>query len=251
MRRPRAIILDLGGTLWHWPRRDPTRDGPWFWGRAYDHAIQILPDPATLTRVGREAFAGSMVAAETDYRRRARAEGRSQTPRGIAADGFRRLGVRPLEEEIAAVLGGYGRAAVGWTAPFPDAAPTLSRLREAGYRTGILSNTWWPSRWLDEDLRNLGLLGLFDEVLYTSDLPHAKPHPSVFLEAARRLDAEPAACVMVGDDPLCDVSGAGRAGMKTVWKRASGPDAGLGGAVPDAVVTHLAELPALLRRGLG
>lgn len=251
MRGPRAIIFDGGGTLWHWPRKDPTRDGPWFWGRAYDHAIHALPDPAPLTRVGREAFAGSMVGAETEYRRRARAEGSSQTPQGITADGFRRLGIRPLEEEIKAVLDGYGRGASGWAAPFPDTAPTLSRLRDAGYRTGILSNTWWSSRWLDGDLRNLGLAGLFDEILYTSNLPHAKPHPYVFAEAARRLDVEPAACVMVGDDPLCDVFGAGRAGMKTVWKRASAPDAGLDGAAPSEVVTRLAQLPALLRRGLG
>ena len=45
--------------------------------------------------------------------------------------------------------------------------------------------------------------------------PHAKPHPAPLLEAARRLQVEPAACVYVGDDRR-DVDAGRAAGMRTV-----------------------------------
>lgn len=244
----RAIIFDLGGTLWHWPRKDPTRDGHWLWCRSYDHALRTVSGSSPLVRTGREAFADALVAAETEYRRRAKAEGRSRAPQDIASDGLRRLGIRPDKEETSALLGGYGRVAAGWATPFPDAAPTLSRLRGSGYLLGALSNTWWSPRWLDEDLKNLGLADFFDAIVYSSDLPHAKPHRSAFLEAARRLDTEPAACVMVGDDPYADVAGARTAGMRTVWRRNGRPDTERGDVAPDATVDELFELPGLLRR---
>lgn len=247
MPEVQAIIFDLGGTLWHWPRKNPTRDGAWFWDRSYDHALQMLSHPTELALAGRKAFADAMVAAETAYRRRARSEGRSQAPRGIVSDGLRRLGVRSDGAETPAVIDGYGRVAPGWVEPFPGAAPTLSRLRDSGYRLGLLSNTWWSSRWLDEDLKNLGLADFFDAVLYNSDLPRAKPHPSVFLKAARRLDAAPTACVMIGDDPRCDVAGAQDAGLRTVWNRDGRTDAEPGDVAPNATVESLSELPALLR----
>lgn len=241
-----AVVFDLGGTLWHWPDKDPTRDGGWFWGRSYDHCTGLLPVSSGILRIGREAFAAAMVAAEEDYRQRARTEARSRTPDLIAADGLRRLGVPPRPQEVSVALEGYGRAAVGWATPFPDAVPTLFRLRNAGYGIGVLSNTWWSAAWLDADLGRLGLARLVDAVLYTSGLRHAKPHPSVFLEAAERLGVPPNRCVMVGDDPLCDVSGALAAGMKAVWKRNGRPATDHVHTLPTAKIDDLAELPGVI-----
>ena len=246
-----AIIFDLGGTLWHWPDKDPAREGIWFWGRSYDHCTGLLPVSSGISRVGREAFAAAMVAAEEDYRQRARAEARSSTPDLIAADGLRRLGIRPHPQEVSVALEGYGRAAVGWATPFPDAVPTLFRLRDAGYGIGVLSNTWWSAARLDADLGRLGLAGPVDVALYTSGLRQTKPHPTVFLEAAERLGVLPGRCVMVGDDPLCDVSGALAAGMKAAWKRGGRPVPNPGDAQPTATIDHLAELPGMFGLRLG
>lgn len=240
-----AFVFDLGGTLWHWPDRNPTRDGIWFWGQSYDHCIGLLPISSGILRVGREAFAAAMVAAEEDYRQRARTEARSRTPDLIAADGLRRLGIPPHPQEVSMTLKGYGRVAVGWATPFPDATPTLFRLKTAGYGIGVLSNTWWQAAWLDADLGRLGLASLVDAALYTSGLRRTKPHPSVFLEAAKRLGVPPDRCVMVGDDPLCDVSGALAAGMKAVWKRNGRPVPAPGDGQPTAMIYHLAELPGM------
>ena len=56
---------------------------------------------------------------------------------------------------------------------------------------------------------------------------------------------DPASCVFVGDRPFDDIYGAARLGMRTVLI----PHSNLpphDGAVPDAVITRLADLPALL-----
>ncbi len=45
--------------------------------------------------------------------------------------------------------------------------------------------------------------------------PHTKPHPAPLLEAARRLQCEPAHCVYVGDDPR-DITAGRAAGMRTL-----------------------------------
>ena len=87
---------------------------------------------------------------------------------------------------------------------------------------------------------------LLDAVLYTSIVPHSKPHPSVFLDLAVRLNVAPSACVMVGDRMIDDISGAISVGMRAVWKRNDRPYPKPANVVPTATITHLAELPALL-----
>ncbi len=74
----------------------------------------------------------------------------------------------------------------------------------------------------------------------------AKPRPSVFREVASRLGVPVAACVMVGDRQVDDVSGALAVRMRAIWKRT---DAGYptSDAVPTATIERLAEIPPLLR----
>ena len=55
----------------------------------------------------------------------------------------------------------------------------------------------------------------FDAVVTAADVPRGKPHPDVFLEAARRVGADPANCIVFEDAPL-GVEAARRAGMRCV-----------------------------------
>src|SRR2546428_3052040 len=86
-------------------------------------------------------------------------------------------------------MDGYAHAISGWGKVFPDARDVLVMLRERGYRLGLLSNTWWAADWHNADLATHGLSGLFDALVYTSDLRYSKPHLSVFVEIASRLRA--------------------------------------------------------------
>ncbi len=64
-------------------------------------------------------------------------------------------------------------------------------------------------------LDGLGLRRHFETVVGAADVPRGKPHPDVFLEAARRCGAEPANCIVFEDAPL-GVEAARRAGMRVV-----------------------------------
>ena len=57
--------------------------------------------------------------------------------------------------------------------------------------------------------------------------------------------SDPARCVFVGDRPFDDVHGAQRAGMRAVLVPNSDVPA-FAGAVPDAVISRIAELGPLL-----
>ena len=241
MTAPQAVIFDLGGTLVGWPDWDDA--SPLHWTAAHEYMLRAVG----AGRVpGREPFVAAMCRAEATHWERVLAEQWSGPPSGLVVEGFRTLGMVAGEAEILAALDGYALSVDGWAEVFPDAVATLGRVRDAGLRIGLLSNTWWAAAWHDADLATHGLAPLIDVVVYTSDLLHSKPHPSVFLDLAHRLEVEPAACVMVGDRPADDVAGALAAGMRGVWKTNGAPRENAAGVVPTATIAHLSELPALL-----
>ncbi len=242
MTPPRAVIFDLGGTLVEWPDWDEA--SPRHWTAAHEHMEALRPGLPP----GRDAFVTAMCRAEAAHWERVLAEQWSGPPSGLVVEGFRTLGLVPGEGEILAALDGYARSVDGWAEVFPDAVSTLEWVRASGLRIGLLSNTWWAAAWHDADLATHGLAPLIDEVCYTSDLPHSKPHPSVFLGLAQRLGVAPAACVMVGDRPADDIAGALAAGMRGIWKTNGSPRENPMRVVPSATISHLAELPALIER---
>lgn len=120
---------------------------------------------------------------------------------------------------------------------FPDAAPTLDRLRAAGCSIGVVSN-WDVS--LHGVLRAEGLEGRVDVVLTSAEEGVVKPDPRIFERALERLGGvPPQAAVHVGDDIRSDVGGALAAGIEAVLIDRSGDTAAPRGAT---VVRSLADL---------
>jgi beta-phosphoglucomutase family hydrolase len=64
-------------------------------------------------------------------------------------------------------------------------------------------------------LDGLGLRRHFDAIVGATDVARGKPHPDVFLEAARRCGVAPEHCIVFEDAPL-GVEAARRAGMRAV-----------------------------------
>lgn len=242
MAVPRAVIFDLGGTLLDWP--DWNEDIARRWALSYDYLTAQLPDNKWPDR---DAYVQAMLEAEQAHWQRVVAEQWSGPPSSLISDGFRRLELHVHETELMTALDGYACAADGWAVVFPGAREVLQLLRERSYRIGLLSNTWWAAEWHNADLAAHGLTDLLDEVVYTSDLPYSKPHPSVFAEVAGRLDVEPEACVMVGDRMIDDISGALGAGMRAVWKKNNYPWPKPEPIIPTATIRDLTELPSLFR----
>jgi HAD superfamily hydrolase (TIGR01509 family) len=126
---------------------------------------------------------------------------------------------------------------------FADTRPGLDALKP-DYRLGLLSN---GSR-LPKDV---GLDGYFEAIVFAQDHRINKPEAGLFSIAANLMKAEPARCVLIGDNPLNDVVGAKRSGWKAVWVDRVGvapyqsPDGY--DEHPDATITSLMELPDILK----
>jgi FMN phosphatase YigB (HAD superfamily) len=56
----------------------------------------------------------------------------------------------------------------------------------------------------------------FDEIVISEEVGICKPHPDIFLHAARALSVEPADCLHVGDSEQADIDGAFGAGLRAL-----------------------------------
>ncbi|POF30972.1 HAD family hydrolase [Roseibium marinum] len=72
-----------------------------------------------------------------------------------------------------------------------------------------------PREIVRASLESAGLMPLFQTVVTMDDVAHAKPAPDLFLEAARRLGAAPADC-LVFEDSRQGIQAAHNAGMRVV-----------------------------------
>ena len=72
-----------------------------------------------------------------------------------------------------------------------------------------------PHALVDASLRSAGLTGAFGAVVSAQDVDHGKPAPDVYLEACRRLDADPAGSVAFEDSPT-GVAAARAAGLHVI-----------------------------------
>ncbi len=118
--------------------------------------------------------------------------------------------------------------------PVPDALAALG----ARYRLGTITNG-------NADVHHIGIGHHFAFVVTATDAGVAKPERGIFDYAVAASGVAHEEIVHVGDDPVRDVAGAQRAGLRAVWVNPTGaPWSGPGH--PDAQIASVGELPALL-----
>ena len=88
----------------------------------------------------------------------------------------------------------------------PDMAETMRTLAARGYKLGLISNTTSTVEGYAL-LEEFGLTDLFSSVVLSAAIGRRKPHPSLFLEAARQAGVHPWECAYVGDRASRDVIG--------------------------------------------
>ena len=97
-----------------------------------------------------------------------------------------------------------------WSGGEAETGAALARLRAAGIRLGVVSNS--DGR-VAQALESAGLGGHFDVIVDSRIAGVEKPDPRIFHAALERLGVEPAAALYVGDVYEVDVVGARRAGL--------------------------------------
>jgi phosphoglycolate phosphatase len=181
---PRAVLFDLDGTL-----ADTAPDLAAAVNRMRTER-GLEPTPYALLRPTASAGARGMIGAAF----------------GLAPgdEGYEALRVEWFER--------YQSAMAVHSTLFDGIPDLLDGIGAAGMAWGIVTNK--PARFTDPLVPLIGLAHAAC-VISGDTTPHAKPHPAPLLEAARRLDIDPAHCWYVGDD-LRDIEAGRAAGMVTV-----------------------------------
>ena len=156
--------------------------------------------------------------------------------------------VVPEDAQIEALIKTRYRAFVHAIEVSSDVPSLLIKLRDQ-YRLGLVSN--YPcSRSIAGSLKKTGLRDFFEAVVVSGDLGYAKPHAKPFETMLAHLKLHPQECLFVGDNWLADVQGAKRMGMPTILVSQYTPYEEFkpsdGDHQPDATISHLSELEALL-----
>ncbi|MFE2165993.1 HAD family hydrolase [Streptomyces sp. NPDC059447] len=103
----------------------------------------------------------------------------------------------PVEQLLAEQNAAYLELARTHTGTFPEMRAFVERLHGEGVPMAVASGSSREA--IDAVLAGTGLDALLSLVVSAEEVAHGKPAPDVFLEAARRLGAEPADCVVVED----------------------------------------------------
>lgn len=95
-------------------------------------------------------------------------------------------------------------------------------------------------------LKDFGLLRFFKDVIESSVVGVRKPDPAIFLLGVEALGCEAKEIVVIGDSFSKDMVPARKAGCKVVWLKGEGWAEETDESLPDAIISDLEELPALL-----
>ena len=95
----------------------------------------------------------------------------------------------------------------------PGVIDLLDHLEEQKIAAAVVSSS--SHHWVDGWLERIGLTERFQTVVCRGDAPRIKPAPDLYLEAAKRLELEPADCLVI-EDSMNGVTSAKAAGMP-VW----------------------------------
>jgi putative hydrolase of the HAD superfamily len=209
----RLVLLDFDGTLAY-------RDGLWS-----GCALEVLDEHQPGHGVDIERFRAQMNGSypwnrhQEPHPELGEAERWWESMEERLASAFERAGVGEGAPTLARALRErFIDHTIGWRL-FDDTLPALQALRDAGWRTAILSNHV-PE--LSQIVEGLGLGGTVEAVFSSAVIGYEKPHPEAFAHALRACGS-PERVWMVGDNPEADVAGAQALGIPAVLVRAAGP----------------------------
>ncbi|MDJ0463710.1 HAD family phosphatase [Streptomyces sp. H27-C3] len=119
----------------------------------------------------------------------------------------------PLDEMLARKNRLYLELARVSTEVFPQMLALVQRLHADGVPMTVASGSSLAA--IEAVLAGTGLDALITTVVSAEEVPYGKPAPDIFLEAARRIGADPADCVVL-EDAAPGAAAARAAGMRCI-----------------------------------
>ncbi len=212
-----VILLDWGGTL----ARVATQDEAWLRGaRAVCDVLArhgfTCPDASDrLIRMVHEAE----IRAQHDPSH-VEVDVNDLFAEWATACGWPRPGDAVRDEAVHA----FGENWIGCLHVYPWTTDTLAALHTRGYRLGVASNCWTPSRYVHAELDRHGFRPFVHGVTLSCEVGYRKPARVLYETALRAAVGNgalppPERVLFVGDSPIPDIAGPAAMGMKTALVR--------------------------------
>jgi HAD superfamily hydrolase (TIGR01509 family) len=248
MTTPRAVLFDIGSTLWSSPAEDPGA-----LAYCYGRGREILGSPCDLQTLI-DAVEGHFASWEDIWRVDA-AQVLQAPTREFVAVALKGLGLAPDADILAAFTDAILETSV-YTAkvlpPEPGMPEALAALRERGLRLACVSNAFMGAHVLNQIMAERGLGRHLELTISSCELGFRKPHPAIYQAALDQLGVAAWETVFVGDRLDADVEGPAALGMRTVLTHQyRQEDAAAARVKPDAVIKHLGELASYIDTLLG
>jgi len=139
-----------------------------------------------------------------------------------------------------------------WRTHFPKCmvvregvADLLTRLRDSGIRTGIVTNGRDDGQ--RAKLREMGLSQAVDVIIASGGIGYKKPDPRIYEIVLTNLGVAAVDTLFIGDSPQSDVVGPAKASMRTAWM-ANGRDWPLPDVWPNYILQEFADLDFVLSK---
>jgi HAD superfamily hydrolase (TIGR01549 family) len=158
---------------------------------------------------------------------------------------FKEMGLKRMDPEwIHDLTLQYWKVYAANSPPFRDAEPTVRKLKRAGYKLGMVSDTDGTPGMKRKRIRQVPFHNLFEAVVVSGeDTQRVKPGHESFSLVAKKLGVQPKSCIYVGDNPRTDIEGAKAVGMISVILHRRGNQ----GGDPNYRAPNLRSLPRLVR----
>jgi len=139
----------------------------------------------------------------------------------------------------------YWKTYAGASPMFSDTMSTIHRLKNAGFRLGMVSDSDGTPRMKMKRIRRQPFLKYLETIVVAGeDTPNVKPSRRPFTLIAEKLGLQPRNCVYIGDNPNTDIQGAKGVGMMMILLKRRGPK----GGHPDYLARSLSDAARLLIR---
>jgi HAD superfamily hydrolase (TIGR01509 family) len=241
--KPRAVLFDIGSTLWSSPAEDPGALA-YCYGRARAVLLEALPDvPPTDELI--HAVEGYFGEWEDTWKQAASHLTQRPTTEFVA-EALARIGLKAPPAALAAFTDELLETSV-FTAkalpPEPGMSEALAGLKQLGVRLGCVSNAFMSAATLHRIMEARGLGAYLELTVSSCETGYRKPHPAIYQAALDGFRVTGDETIFVGDRIDADVEGPAALGMRTVltlqYRR---EDHAAGKVSPDCVIEHLSEL---------
>lgn len=153
-----------------------------------------------------------------------------------------------VDQYYPVLLDAYREEIDTHTKLYPGAMAAVAELRAAGYGVGICTNK--PEALAELLMRRLGARDAFGALVGADTLPVRKPDPEPLRETARRLGADPARCVLIGDSDT-DRNTARAAGVPSVLVTFGPSGEDMAALEPEALMSDYAQLAGIVQNLIG